>query len=82
MHIPEDEGNIIVVDLDGKAEKLKKVLTESKFFENMESGKKSIRVVQIGHPGIKATEVAETKLIVMELKRRYPENVIIMVPLE
>ncbi len=74
--------DLITVDFRGAPEAFKKALEKSNFFEEMESGKKSIRIIQWREEktGLLAAvnpEEIEIMRLLLELKRRYPKNVVL-----
>ncbi len=77
--IPKVQGNIIVVsDIHGDLASLKRILDKTQFIENMEAGERNDVLVIAGDfidRGPKSIEVVE---VLLDLKRRYPNNVIIM----
>lgn len=77
-YIPESQRVISVGDIHGDYKTVKHIIEKEQFIENMESGKKDTTIVFMGDivdRGKKNPEVVEA---ILELKRRYPNNVVLM----
>ncbi|NQU99862.1 MAG: serine/threonine protein phosphatase, partial [Parcubacteria group bacterium] len=74
-YLPREGEACFIGDLHGDLESLKEVLKDSQFFENMEAGDKSLKLVFLGDYKDRGSEDEEVLELLMDLKNRYPDNI-------
>lgn len=75
IYLPKEGEACFVGDLHGDLDSLKKILEDCHFIENMEVGDKDLRLVFEGDYIDRGEEDVEVLELIMDLKRRYPNNV-------
>jgi len=77
-YLPRQGNAVFVGDLHGDMEALVSILEQTKFIENMEEGKKDHRIVFLGDYADRGAKDVETLEIILALKARYPDNVVLL----
>ncbi|MER3570340.1 MAG: hypothetical protein C4348_01930, partial [Patescibacteria group bacterium] len=77
-YLPKRGEAIFVGDLHGDAEAVESILEQTGFIERMERGEKDVYLVFLGDYGDRGYKQIEAIAMVIDLKLRYPNNVILL----
>lgn len=77
-YLPERGSAVFIGDLHGDAEAVVSIVEQTRFIENMEEGDRSQRLVFLGDFADRGAKDVESLEMVLALKARYPDNVILL----
>jgi hypothetical protein len=77
-YLPPKGEAVFIGDLHGDSEAAESIIEQSKFIEKMEKGEKDISLVFLGDYADRGDKDIATVEEVMNLKLRYPENVVLL----
>jgi serine/threonine-protein phosphatase PP1 catalytic subunit len=77
-YLPEKASAIFIGDIHGDAEAVVSIVEQTRFIENMEKGDRSQKLVFLGDYADRGQKDVETLEMVLDLKARYPDNVILL----
>lgn len=77
-YLPRKGEAYFVGDIHGDADSLISIIEQSEFIQDMEEGEKEKTLVLLGDYGDRGEDGAKALELLMDLKKRYPDNVILM----
>jgi len=77
-YLPKDGEVVLVGDTHGDPEGIFSILEQTEFIEKMEKGDKKMKLVFLGDYIDRGKESLKTINLVLKLKRRYPNNIILL----
>jgi hypothetical protein len=79
VYLPNEKGQLVVVgDIHGDLTSTRQIIEKAKFLENMEQGDRTSTLVFLGDVVDRGQHDVEVMEVLLELKRRYPNNVVLM----